>query len=81
MTDRPGDDFLREHGIALPCAKEFGWSSWSGTTPSQFANCDRPYGHTGAHLAESFILSGGRDASDDERTNAVLRQIAERRTP
>ena len=76
--NRPGDDFLQAHGVLLPCTEQFGLVGWDDVPPI-LSRCDRPYGHTGAHMAEGSGMSGGRTPSDDERTNAVLRQIAERK--
>lgn len=77
MSDN-GDQFLRDSGILVPCAKQFGWFGWNGKG-SLLSNCDRPYGHTGAHSAEGFHMKGGRGSDDDARTNEVLRQILEAR--
>lgn len=66
-----GDQHLREAGIVLPCAKQFGW-------PPTFYRCNRPYGHTGPHTAEPCVISGARDDQDDARTNFVLGQLLNR---
>jgi len=66
-----GDERLRNAGIVLPCAKQFGWLAGG-----MLSNCDRPYGHTGAHTAEGSFYSGGRDAEDEVRTVAVINRLA-----
>lgn len=68
MTD-DGDEYLRNAGIALPCAKTFGWIG------AGLSRCDRPYGHTGPHTTEGVFMSGARDAGDEARTVFVLTQI------
>ena len=68
-----GDDRLREAGIVLPCAKQFGFHGFGG--PSILSRCDRPYGHTGAHAAEGFGFTGARDADDEARTMFVLTRL------
>lgn len=68
MSDN-GDQYLRDAGIRLPCAKQFGFFS------SGLHHCDRPYGHTGPHTAGENSLGGGRDVEDEARTRFVLDRI------
>jgi hypothetical protein len=71
MTDN-GDQHLRDAGITLPCAKEFGFVI--GVV--MLRHCDRPYGHTGEHTAAGDLnMRGGRDAEDEARTMWALTQI------
>jgi hypothetical protein len=69
MSIRDGDQHLRDAGIVLPCAKQFGWLG----TPLH--TCDRPYGHTGAHATDDGLFRGGRDAEDEARTVTVLTRL------
>lgn len=74
MIDNSGDQHLRDAGIVLPCAKQFG--IWG--VAESLANCDRPFGHTGAHAADGATFTGARDPDDDQRTIAVLERLVNR---